>query len=99
ARSTASLMAMPRLPVLSGFCSRMARPEGGLRAGAGDAARAIGLHQGPAIGLLVIADAHHEDLDLEAEERAREGKGGTPLPRAGLGRQAPHPLGLVVEGL
>ena len=55
-------------------------------AGAGDDRSAEGFNQGAAIGLLVVADAHHVDLALETEERAGHGQRGTPLAGAGLSR-------------
>ncbi len=61
--------------------------------------RAIGLHQRPAIGLLLVADLDHVDLDLEAEQLAGEGQRRAPLAGAGLGGQALDACLLVVEGL
>ena len=71
----------------------------GLVARARDAFRAIGLHQRPPVGLLVVGDLDHVDLDLEAEQRAGEGERRAPLPRAGLGRELRDAFLLVVEGL
>ena len=90
---------MPRLPGESGCALRIARAGVGLVARACDAFRAVGLHQRPAIGLLIVGDPDHVDLDFEAEQRAGEGERGAPLPRAGLGRELRHALFLVVEGL
>ena len=67
----------------------------GGQAGAGHDLRAVDLHQHAPIRLLVVADAHHVDLDLEAEERAGEREGRAPLAGSCLGRQALHALGLV----
>ncbi len=71
----------------------------GLVARARDAGRAVGLHQRPPIGLLLIGDLDHVDLDLEPEQGAGEGERGAPLARAGLGRELRHAFLLVVEGL
>ena len=60
----------------------------GLNAGAGGDRCAEGLHQGAAVGLLVVADAHHEDLAFEAEELAGHGERGAPLAGAGLRGEA-----------
>ena len=82
---------------------RILRQDGaagvGLVARAGDAGRAVGLHQRPAIGLLIVRDPDHVDLDLEAEQRAGEGERRAPLAGAGLGGELLHPRLLVVEGL
>ncbi len=64
-----------------------------------DAAGAVGLHQRPAIRLLVVRHAHHEHLHVDAEERAREGERRPPLARAGLGGDLPDAGLPVVEGL
>ena len=67
--------------------------------GRGDAARAVGLHQRAAVGLLVVRHAHHEDLDLDAEQRAGEGERRAPLAGAGLGGDLLDAGLLVVERL
>ena len=67
--------------------------------GAGDARGAPGLHHQLAEGLLVEADAHHEDLALQADQRAGEGQGAAPLAGAGLGGQPLDAELLVVPGL
>ncbi len=90
---------MPRLPGESG-CGFQDRPAGiGFVARARDAFRAIGLHQRPPVGLLVVGDLDHVDFDFEAEQRAGEGERRAPLSRARLGRELRHALFLVVEGL
>ena len=61
--------------------------------------RAPRLHQRPAVGLLVVGDAHHVDEDLDVEERAGEGERRPPLPGAGLGGEAADALGGVVVRL
>ena len=86
--STASEMAMPSEPLESGCSARIARPVSVSDAGAGGDGRAEDLHQGAAVGLLVVADAHHEDLALHAEEGAGHGQRRAPLARAGLGGEA-----------
>ena len=90
---------MPRLPGESGCAARIARPEFGLFAWARDAFRAVGLHQRPPVGLLIVGDPDHVDLDFEAEQRAGEGERRAPLPGAGLGRKLGYALFLIVEGL
>src|SRR5215211_1715359 len=60
---------------------------------------AVGLHHDAPVGLLVVADAHHVDRALQAQDPAGEGQGGAPLARAGLGGEAPHALLAVVVGL
>ena len=61
--------------------------------------RAEVLHDDAAVGLLVVRDLHHEDLEVEVEEVAGHREGRAPLPGAGLGRQRLRPGFLVVEGL
>ena len=70
-----------------------------LGARARDHLRAVGLHQDPAVRLLVVARADHVDLDLEPEHRARERQRAPPLAGAGLRRQPLDALLLVVERL
>ena len=57
------------------------------------------LDEAAPIRLLLIADADHEDLRLEAEEAPGEGQGAPPLARTGLGHEARDAGGAVVEGL
>ena len=71
----------------------------GLRAGAGGDRGAEGLHQRAAIGLLVVADAHHVDLAIQAEEGAGHGQRRAPLAGAGLGGEVLGAVLLVVIGL
>ena len=99
ASSTASLMAMPSEPGLSGVPARTDAAVVGGQRRAGHDLRAVGLHQDPPVRLLVVARADHVDLDLEPEERAGEGERAAPLPGAGLGRDALDARFLVVEGL
>ena len=77
----------------------MARPDCRLVRRRGHAARSVGLHQRPPVRLLVVGDAHHEDLDVDAEQRARIGERRSPLPRPGLGRDPADARFPVVEGL
>ena len=49
--------------------------------------RAPRLHQHPAVRLLLVRRAHHVDLALEVELRARERQRRAPLAGAGLGRE------------
>jgi len=76
-------------------------PPAGVRplAGAGQDLRAPGLHHHAAVGFLFIGHADHVDGALQSEELAGHGERAAPLPRAGLGSQAPRPGLLVVEGL
>ena len=90
---------MPSEPLESGCSARMARPDSVSVAGAGGDRGAEGLHQGAAVGLLVVADAHHEDLALQAEEGAGHGQRRAPLAGAGLGGEALGAVLLVVKGL
>ena len=90
---------MPRLPGESGCAARIARPEFRLLARARHAFRAVGLHERPPVGLLIVGDPDHVDLDFQAEQRAGEGERGAPLPGAGLGRKLGYALFLIVERL
>ncbi len=67
--------------------------------GARDDARTVGLHQPAPVGLLVVRDLDHVDVDLEPEDGAGERERRSPLARAGLRREARHAFLLVVEGL
>ena len=76
---------MPRCP-----CAR--DPSPGRRVpycvtakGLGTQRRAVGLHQRPSVRLLVVRHAHHEDLHLDAEERAGKRERRAPLAGARLG--------------
>ena len=85
ASSTASLMAMPRLPgefgsLLEDFLAGL-----GVGAGAGHDLRAPGLHHDPAVRLLLVGDLDHVDLALQAEDLAGERERGAPLAGARLG--------------
>ena len=71
----------------------------GLHARAGGDGRAEDLHQGAAVGLLVVADAHHEDLALHSEEGAGHGQRRAPLARAGLGGEALGAVLFVIKRL
>ena len=90
---------MPSEPLEWGCSARMARPRFGGVAGAGDDRGAEGFNQRAAIGLLVVAHAHHEDFALEPEERAGHRQRGTPLAGAGLSGQVRDAFLLVVLGL
>lgn len=65
----------------------------------GDAAGAVGFHDGAPVGFLVEGDLDHEDLDIEAEDGAGEGEGGTPLAGAGFGDDAFDAGFFIIEGL
>ena len=52
-----------------------------------------------AIRFLVVRHAHHEHLDVDAEERAGERERRAPLAGTGLGGDLPDARFLVVEGL
>ena len=70
-----------------------------LHAGAGRHRCAKGFHQRAAIGLLVVAHAHHVDLAVQAKERARHRQRRAPLPRARLRGQMLGAFLLVVVSL
>jgi hypothetical protein len=87
AASMASLMAMPRLPGVSGSWPGSGGPALVSVLGLATHLAAPGLHHQLAEGLLVEADAHHEHLALQAEQGAGERQGAAPLAGAGLGGQ------------
>ena len=90
---------MPRLPGVSGSSARILRPISVRWLGLGKHVGAPGLHQDAAVGLLVVADAHHVDRRTHVEDRAGHGQRAAPLARAGLGGDALDALHLVVVGL
>ena len=99
ASSTASEIAIPRLPGESGCSARIARPHCVSSDGLGDDLRAPRLdHRAPA-RLLLVRDADHVDLALEPDQLAGERERAAPLARAGLGGEARAPFLLVVVGL
>ncbi len=59
----------------------------------------VELHHHPPVGLLLVADADHVDLDFDVEEGAAEGERRAPLARAGLGGEPLDALPHVVVGL
>ena len=83
----------------SGVSSSDLAPVLRVRARARDDLGAVCLHEDPAVGLLVVAGADHEHLDLEPEYRSGERERAPPLASTRLGREAGHALGLVVVGL
>ena len=99
ASSTASLMAIPSEPGLSGVSAEDLAAVVRRQRRARDDLRAVGLHEDPPVRLLVVAGANHVDLDLEPEQGAGERQGAPPLAGAGLGGEALHALLLVVQGL
>ena len=90
---------MPSEPGLFGVLGQDGAAGFGFVRRRGDAARAVGLHQRAAIGLLVEGDAHQEHGDLDAEQRTGEGERRAPLAGAGLGRELLDAGLLVVPGL
>ncbi len=88
ASSTASLIAIPSDPGLSGVYREHGPPVVRGRRRARHDRGAVRLHQHPAVRLLVVAGPDHVDLDLEAEQGAGDREGGPPLAGPGLGRQA-----------
>ena len=90
---------MPSEPLESGCAARMARPDSVSVLGLAVTGGAEGLHQRAAIGLLVVADAHHVDLAIEAEKGAGHGERRTPLAGSGLGGEVLGAVHLVVIGL
>ena len=61
--------------------------------------RVPGLDHRPPVRLLVVGDADHEDLALEAEQPAGERQRASPLPGAGLGDELADPRLAVEIGL
>ena len=57
------------------------------------------LHQVAAIGLLLIADPHHVDFDLQIEKRSRQSQSRAPLSGPCLRGEPPNPGLFVVVGL
>ena len=86
-------------PRAIGICGQDRTTGGGLRAGASNHPCAVGLHQGTAVGLLVVAHLHHIDEDLKAEEGAGERERRTPLASTSFGDNTLHTLLLVVVSL
>ena len=99
ASSTASEIAIPRLPGESGLLGE--HRAAGLRVlgRAGDDLRSPGLDQRAPERLLVVRDPDHVDLALEPHQLAGERERAPPLPGSRLGREPRPPLLLVVEGL
>ena len=69
ASSTASLIAIPRLPGESGVLGEDAAAGIGAVARAGEHFRAPGVHHHAAIRLLLVAHPHHVDRAFQAEQR------------------------------
>ena len=90
---------MPRLPGESGVRGQHRAAGVGVVAGAGENLRAPGVHHHAAVRFLVVADAHHVDRALHAEQPAGQRQGAAPLSRAGLRGQAFDAGALVVVGL
>ena len=99
AASTASEIAMPRLPGLSGCSARMPRPASVRSLRARVQRRAVDLHHGAARRLLVVRRAHLPDLALHAVLRGGERERRAPLAGAGLGGELPDAFLVVVVGL
>ena len=90
---------MPSEPGWSGSCARIARPAS---VQVGRAGRRPSRRRSPsraAVGLLVVADPHHVDLALQAEQLAGHRERRSPLAGAGLGGERRDALLLVVVGL
>jgi hypothetical protein len=88
--SMASLMAMPRLPGNAGSSAEHLAAVFGLVARAGMHRRAPGVHEHPAIRLVLVAHLDHVNIAFQAEQFARQRQRRTPLARAGFGGE---PLG------
>ena len=97
--STASEMASPRLPGLSGSASSALRPVSVKSVGLGVDGGAVQLHQHAPVGLLLVADLDHVDGQVDAEDLAGHRQGAAPLTGAGLGGQTLDARFAVVEGL
>ena len=74
-------------------------PSLGIAGGRGDDLGAPGLHHHAPIGLLLVGDLHHVDLELYVEEVAGHSQGAAPLAGAGLRGQPLYAGLLVVVGL
>ena len=74
-------------------------PELGLIAGTGMNRRAPGVHQQPAIRLLLVADLDHIDVALQSKQLAGQGERRSPLARARFRRQPLGAGGLVEVSL
>ena len=70
-------------------------PRLGIAGGRGDDLGAPGLHHDAPIGLLMVGDLHHVDLELNIEQVAGHSQGAAPLAGAGL-RGQPLDAGLLV---
>ena len=74
-------------------------PELGLIARAGMDRRPPGMHQHPAVGLVLVAHLDHVNVAFQPEQLAGQGQGRAPLAGAGLGGQALGAGDLVEVGL
>ncbi len=99
AASTASLIAMPRLPGESGWAREHVRARLGGPGRAGVHGGAPGLHHRAPVRLLVVGGADHPDLAVDAVLGAGEGQRAAPLAGAGLGGEPLGALGRVVVRL
>ena len=99
ASSTASEIAIPRLPGESGCSARIARPDSVSSDGLAHDLRAPRPDHRAPRGLLLVRDPNHVDLALEPDQPAGERERAAPLARAGLGREPRPPLLLVVVRL
>ena len=90
---------MPSEPVESGSIASTCRPASVRLVGEEMHVAAVRLHEDAAVRLLVVADLDHEDLDVDAEQRARDRQRAAPLAGAGLGGDLGDALLLVVVGL
>ena len=92
-------MAQPREPVVPGCSARMRRPTSVLHGRGGGHRRAVGPHDLPAEGLLLIGALDHIDLAVQPQIGAGHGQGGAPLAGARLGGDALESLLFGVVGL
>ena len=99
ASSTASEIAIPRLPGVSGNSLEDRATALRVAGRAGDDLRSPELDHRAPERLLLVRDLDHVDLALEADQLARERERAAPLAGAGLGREARAALLLVVERL
>ena len=99
ASSTASLMAIPRLPGESGVSGQDLTSRVGFVTRAGKDLCSPGVHHQPAVRLLIIADFHHVHCAFHPEKFACQRQRASPLPCSGFGGQTLDAGLFVVKGL
>ena len=84
--------------MVGAFCQHTAAIIG-FHAGRRHAARPVGFHYRAAVGFLVVAHAHLENLHVQIEQGTGKSQRSTPLARTGFRRQSPDPCFFVIESL